>query len=138
MDQVIEFSTNHWPLVFSFAVLLALALNMEFKRSGAALSTHEVTAKINAEGACVLDIREAKDFKAGHIVDSIHVPLFKLESEIKNLEKYKDKNVVVVCAMGQTAGQAVRKLEAAGFEQVSRLSGGISAWRAENLPVVRS
>jgi rhodanese-related sulfurtransferase len=60
---------------------------MEFKRSGAALSTHQVTAKINAEDACVLDIRETKDFNAGHIVGSIHVPLVKLESELKNLEK---------------------------------------------------
>jgi rhodanese-related sulfurtransferase len=138
MDQVIEFSTNHWPLVLSFAVLLALALNMEFKRSGAALSTHQVTAKINAEDACVLDIRETKDFNAGHIVGSIHVPLVKLESELKNLEKYKNKSVIVVCNMGQTSGQAVRKLEEAGFEQASRMSGGISAWRAENLPLVKS
>lgn len=138
MDQIIEFSSNHWPLVFSFSVLLALALNLEFKRSGAALTTHELTAKINSEDACVIDIRESKDFKAGHIVDSINVPLIKLESEFKNLEKYKNKPVIVVCQMGQHSGQAVRKLDAEGFEDVSRLSGGIAAWRSESLPVVKS
>jgi len=132
MDQIIEFSTNHWPLVVSFVVLLALALNMEVKRSGAALTTHEVTAKINAEDALVVDIREAKDFKAGHIVDSIKIPLIKLESGIKNIEKHKSRPLVVVCQLGQHSGQAVRKLETAGFEKVSRLSGGISAWRTEN------
>ena len=138
MDQIIEFSTNHWPLVFSFAVLLALALNMEFKRSGAALTTHELTAKINSEDACVLDVRESKDFKLGHIVGSVNVPMIKLDSELKNLEKYKLKSLVVVCQLGQHAGQAVRKLEAGGFENVSRLSGGITGWRSENLPLVKS
>lgn len=137
MDQIIEFSTNHWPMVVSFVVLLALAINLEFKKSGAALSTHQMTAKINSEDALVIDVREAKDFKAGHIVDSINVPLIKIDSEIKNLEKYKSRVLIVVCQLGQHSGQAVRKLESAGFEKVSRLSGGISAWRAENLPVIR-
>lgn len=138
MDQIIEFSVNHWPLVVSFVVLLALALNMEFKRSGKALTTHEVTAKINSEDALVIDVREAKEFKAGHIVDSINIPLIKLDSEIKNIEKHKSRAIIVVCQLGQHSGQAVRKLEVAGFENVSRLSGGIAAWRAENLPVIRS
>lgn len=138
MDQIIEFSTNHWPMVVSFAVLLALALNMEFKRSGAALNTHELTAKINAEDALVVDVRESKDFKAGHIVDSLNVPLIKVDSEIKNLEKHKARALVVVCQLGQHSGQAVRKLEEAGFEKVYRLSGGISAWRGENLPLIKS
>lgn len=138
MDQIIEFSSHHWPLVLSFGVLVALALNAEFKRSGQSLSTHELTAKINSEDALVVDVREAKDFKLGHIVDSINVPLVKLDSEIKNLEKDKSRALVIVCQLGQHSGQAVQKLEKAGFEKVSRLSGGIGAWRSENLPLVRS
>ena len=137
MEQLIEFSINHWPLTLSFVVLLALAINMEFRRSGATLSTHELTTKINREDALVIDVREAKDFKAGHIVDAMNIPLVKIDSELKALEKHKERPIVLVCNMGQHAGQAVRKLEAAGFEQVFRLSGGMSAWRAENLPVIR-
>jgi rhodanese-related sulfurtransferase len=138
MEQVIEFSTNHWPLVASFLILLILAVNLEIKKSGSAISVHELTARVNQEDACVLDVREKKDFQEGHIVDAINVPLIKLDGEIKNLEKYKSKPIIVVCNLGQHAGQAVRKLEAAGFENVSRLSGGISGWRSEKLPVVKS
>ncbi len=136
MDQIIEFSSNHWPLVFSFSVLLALAINLEFKRSGSALSSHELTAKINNENAKIIDVREAKDFKAGHIVDAINIPLMKLDSQLTSIEKYKSEPVVVVCQLGQQSGQAVRKLETAGFENVARLSGGMSSWRSDNLPVV--
>ncbi len=138
MEQAIEFSINHWPLVGSFVVLLALALHMEFNKGGAALSVHEVTIKINNEDARVIDIREAKEFKDGHIVDAINVPLVKLDSEIKNLNKYKEKPLIVVCQMGQQSGQAVLKLQAAGFEKVFKLSGGMSGWRTEKLPVIKS
>jgi len=138
MDQVIEFSINHWPFVFSFVVLLILALNLEMKRSGAALTTHQLTAKINTENARVIDVRESKQFKLGHIVDAQNVPLIKIDSQINQLEKYKSDAIIVVCQMGQHAGQAVKKLEAAGFENVFRLSGGMSAWQSENLPLVKS
>lgn len=138
MEQAIEFSINHWPLVTSFVVLLALALYMEFNRGGAALSVHEATLKINNEDARVIDIRESKEFKAGHIVDAINVPLAKLDSEIKNLGKYKQSPLIIVCGMGQHSGQAVNKLQAAGFEKVSKLSGGMNGWRTEKLPVIKS
>ncbi len=137
MDQAIEFSINHWPLVVSFIVLLFLAIRIEMNASGTALTTHQLTAKVNNESAQIIDVREAKDFKTGHIVDAINVPLAKLESELGNLQKYKQSPVIVVCQLGQHAGQAVKKLEAAGFGNVARLSGGMSAWRSENLPVVK-
>jgi len=138
VEQAIEFSINHWPLVTSFVVLLALALYMEFNRGGVAISVHEMTTKINKENARVLDIRDSKDFKAGHIVDAINVPLVKLDSEIKNLQKYKEQPLIIVCNMGQQAGQAVHKLQAAGFEKVFKLSGGMNGWRTEKLPVIKS
>jgi len=137
MDRVIEFSINHWPMVLSFVVLLFLAIRMETNRAGPALTTHELTLKVNSEDAKVLDLREAKDFKEGHIVDAINVPLAKLDSEIKSLEKMKDKPMIIVCQHGQSAGQAVKKLEAAGFENLFRLAGGMTGWRSENLPVVK-
>lgn len=138
MEQAIEFSINHWPLVISFVVLLAVALHMEFNGGGAALSVHEATLKINNEDAKVIDIRESKEFKAGHIVDAINVPIAKLDGEIKNLGKYKQSPLIIVCNMGQHAGQAVHKLQAAGFEQVFKLSGGMNGWRTEKLPVIKS
>jgi len=40
--------------------------------------------------------------------------------------------------MGQHAGAAGTQLKKAGFENVSRLRGGIAEWRGQNLPVVKA
>ena len=45
--------------------------------------------------------------------------------------------MVVVCRLGQSAGAAGTLLRKSGFEQVSRLSGGMTEWRNQNLPVVK-
>ncbi len=52
------------------------------------------------------------------------------------LEKHKDKTIIVVCASGMHAGGACSELKKEGFI-AARLSGGISGWRSENLPVVK-
>ena len=53
------------------------------------------------------------------------------------LEKHKDKPVILACANGQHAGTAAKQLKAAGFTQVSRLAHGVGGWRADNLPLVK-
>ena len=60
-----------------------------------------------------------------------------LDKRISELEKYKTKDIIVICNMGQTAGTACKKLMAAGFEKVVRLKGGITEWKAQNLPLVK-
>jgi len=85
----------------------------------------------------VLDVRDSKEFAAGHIVDAVNVPHGALEGRLAELEKYKTKPVTVVCTMGQHAGTAGTVLRKSGFAEVSRLSGGMSEWRNQNLPVVK-
>ena len=70
----------------------------------------------------MLDVRDSKEFDAGHIVDAVNVPHSALESRLAELEKYKEKPVTIVCKMGQHAGTAGAMLRKAGFASVSRLS----------------
>jgi len=67
----------------------------------------------------------------------VNVPHTSLESRLAELEKYKEKPVTIVCKMGQHAGTAGAMLRKAGFASVSRLSGGMTEWRNQNLPVVK-
>jgi rhodanese-related sulfurtransferase len=53
------------------------------------------------------------------------------------LKKYKEKPVVVYDEGGSVGAAAVRQLAAQGFTRVFTLRGGLSAWRADNLPVAR-
>jgi rhodanese-related sulfurtransferase len=134
--HLIEFATNHYVLVGIFAVLLALLLSLETSRGGKSLSCRELTALVNSDQGVVIDIRAKKDFSTGHIVDSLNIPQDKLASRMAELEKHKAKTLIVVDAMGQHAGATARELLKAGFT-AAKLSGGVSSWKADNLPLVK-
>jgi rhodanese-related sulfurtransferase len=137
MAQLFEFIGHHPILVGIFAVLLVLFIRNETQRGGKGVSPQELVNLVNKEGAIVLDVRDSKEFAAGHIVDAVNVPHTSLESRLSELEKYKEKPVTIVCKMGQHAGTAGAMLRKAGFVSVSRLSGGMTEWRNQNLPVVK-
>jgi rhodanese-related sulfurtransferase len=100
------------------------------------VNNHEATLLINKEDAVVLDIRSAKDFKAGHIIDSRQLKPEEIrEGNFAKLEKHKEQPIIVVCAMGNLAVGTASKLAKAGFNKVYVLSGGMSAWQGASLPV---
>ncbi len=90
---------------------------------------------INHKNALVLDVREKKEFDAGHILNAKLVPLLKLKESIGELERYRDQPIVVVCRSGQRSSTACALLGNRGFNQVYNLSGGILAWQKAELPV---
>jgi len=137
MEQLFAFISNHPFLVGAFVVLLALFIRNEMSRGGAAVSAQELVQLVNNEGAVVVDLRDKAEFEAGHIVDSINIPFAAIETRMDELNPYKGKPIVLACKMGQHSGSAGTQLRKAGFEQVSRLRGGIADWRAQNLPVVK-
>jgi rhodanese-related sulfurtransferase len=63
-------------------------------------------------------------------------PQDKVMQRIGELEKHKAKTLIIVDAMGQHAGATARELLKAGFT-AAKLSGGVSAWRSDNLPLVK-
>lgn len=137
MQEVFTFIGNHPFLVGTFVVLLVLFIRNEMSRGGASVSAQELVNMVNNDDAVVIDLRDKAEFEQGHIVDAVNVPFAKLEDRLDELKKYKDKPVVVACKMGQHAGSAGTVLRKNGFENVSRLQGGIAEWRNQNLPVVR-
>jgi len=138
MDQLFAFVGGHPYLVGLFVVLLALFVRNEMTRGGATLSAQEVVNLVNNEGAVVVDIRDKAEFEEGHIVDAINIPFSNLDARVDELKKFQDKPVVIACKMGQHSGAAGTALRKAGFENVSRLRGGITEWRGQSLPVVKA
>ena len=134
--NLIQFATNHYLLVAIFVVLLAALLVNEIRRGGQSLSNGQLTALVNADKALVIDIRPAKEYAAGHIVGALSIPQDKLATRMTELEKHKDKTLIVVDAMGQHAGIVCRDLLKAGYN-AAKLSGGVSSWKADNLPLVK-
>ena len=140
MEQYIEFLGNHYILSAIWIALFAMVI---YSFIGARLRGYSnvnpatATQLINQQDAVIVDVREDNEYTGGHIINSIHVPLGYLNERLKELDKYKSKPVIVGCKTGQRSGQACVTLKKAGFEQVYNLSGGVSAWQADNLPLTK-
>ena len=120
-------------VVASALGLLLPALMPRGKRA----STLQVTQLINRGKTVVVDVRTPAEFAAGHLRDAKNIPLADFPARIGELDKSKGKSVVVVCQSGARADKAVKLLEAAGFDEVVSLDGGLPAWQAANLPTVK-
>jgi rhodanese-related sulfurtransferase len=137
MAQLFEFIGNHPLLVGLFVILLVLFIRNEMQRGGKTLSPQELVNLVNRENALVVDVREPKEYEAGHIVGAVNIPYAQLERRVGELTKHKSKPIAVVCRMGQNAGAAGALLRKHGFERIARLSGGMAEWRNQNLPVIK-
>jgi rhodanese-related sulfurtransferase len=95
-------------------------------------------AKLNAgENILVLDVREAEEFKAGHIEDAVNIPIRSLMKNVSQLPKDKGAPVVVVCKSGIRAAYGTMALKLLGYTNVKDLQGGMLAWEKDALPVVK-
>lgn len=77
----------------------------------------------------ILDVRTKGEFEDGHIAKAKNIPVQQLPARINELEKFKDKPILVHCASGGRSPSAVRELVNNGFEQVYHLNRGLMSWR---------
>lgn len=127
--------------LIGLAVGSGILLLMPGFRKGAGgvpnLSATEAVQLINRQHALVLDVREDSEFAAGHIIDAKHIPLAKLPERLAELNKYKDKPILVNCQRGMRSAKACEILRKAEFKQLHNLQGGLEAWMTAKLPVVK-
>ncbi len=137
IENLLTFMTNHWILTSIWSVIVLLLVIHEGSRGGLQLSPAQVTRMINNEDAVVIDIRKKEDFRTGHLPESINIAAAGFDTHLGQLEIYKKRPVILVCKTGTTAGAVGIVLKKAGFDQVSRLKGGITEWQSNGLPLVK-
>lgn len=99
------------------------------------ISVTEATVLLNREDGVVVDVREANEWTAGHIPNARHIALSQLGGRLSELDKFKERPIVVCCASGNRSSSACNRLRKAGFLRVFNLAGGIGAWSEAGLPV---
>jgi len=128
------FASEQWMLFGLLAVLVyAFFLNKRVL-DGPTVSTAQLVTLVNTKNAMVVDLRDAKDFKSGCIVDAVNIPFSQVER--RKTEIKTDVPVVLVDKIGQHAGSVGAKLKKEGFD-VYRLGGGMEEWKNSNLPLVK-
>ncbi|MFI4939742.1 MAG: rhodanese-like domain-containing protein [Burkholderiales bacterium] len=107
------------------------------QRRGAKVSILQATQLFNQGKTLMLDVRDETEFAAGHMRDAKNIPLKQLSARLGELDKFKAKTVIVVCATGVRSSQAAAQLKNAGFQDVHSLDGGLTAWQTQGLPTVK-
>lgn len=119
---------------------IALLLPMLNRGAGGVtnINSTEAVVLMNRSKPLILDVRDAAEFAAGHIQGAKHIPMAELATRIKEIEKYKDKPVLVHCQKGIRAKGACSILKAQQFTQLNNLQGGLDAWIEAKMPLVKS
>ena len=111
-----------WPLVRRTA-------------GGPWVNTARAIELINREDALLLDVRDAGEYGAGHLLGAKHLPLARIDEGASELAKKKERPLIVYCDGSERSGKAAAALKRQGFTRVAALTGGLDAWRQAGLPV---
>ena len=100
--------------------------------------TPEQAQEMIAQGALVIDVRQPDEWMRGHIPQAELIPLDGIYLFGRAIDGHpKDKELILVCEMGQRSVSAAEIALVAGYTKVYNLLGGMSAWRARRLPTER-
>lgn len=80
----------------------------------------------------LIDVREPHELAShGRVAQSENIPMAAFLAQAQSLDRHAP--LVIMCASGGRSGRAVRALEAAGFDAVASLEGGMFGWKATGL-----
>ncbi len=98
----------------------------------------EEAQQLIAQGALVVDVRQPEEWMTGHIPQAELVPLDGIYLFGRAIAEYpRDRDLILVCEQGHRSLSAAEIALVAGHTRVYNLVGGMSAWRAQKLPVAR-
>ncbi|MGQ3892461.1 rhodanese-like domain-containing protein [Legionella sp. CNM-4043-24] len=138
MAHLGQFIINHWELWLAFLVILLLIFINERvaqKNKAKEISPQALVALINNDDATVFDLRDADNYKKGHIIGA--QPATADDFSLPKMNAYKNKTIVLVCGNGQQSAALAGRLRSQEFTSPMVLAGGMTAWQNADLPLVK-
>lgn len=128
--------------LFLFALLCGLlwAAACQSKKSfvspTASLTVEEAYA-LTQKGTLLIDVREPDEVAevAYNVKNYRNVPLSQLANRLQDIPR--DQQVILACRSGNRSRRAYDMLVAQGYQNLANMEGGMLAWEARKLPVVR-
>ncbi|MFZ4619475.1 MAG: rhodanese-like domain-containing protein [Bacteroidota bacterium] len=118
------------------AVLLSLTGTVCAQQSSPSVSVKETYTMLQKDTSVVfLDVRTPEEHAQARIGETPLIPLNELENRLGELERYKDRKIVVYCRSGNRSGKATSILRQHGFNALN-MQGGIIQWKQEQYPII--
>jgi hydroxyacylglutathione hydrolase len=101
------------------------------------LSVRDLSGRLQQKGDApfVLDVRTESEWDTGHIDGALHIHGGLLEERFREVPM--DRPVAVICGTGYRGSIAASFLKREGYDRVANVLGGMSAWRAAALTMVK-
>lgn len=96
---------------------------------GAITPTEFVARQQAGANLFLLDVREPAEVAASSVGSAVHIPMGDVPARLAELPR--DREVVVMCLAGGRSLRVANFLASQGFQPVTNLTGGITAWAAE-------
>ena len=97
-------------------------------------------SRMQAEGAALIDCREADEYADGHAAGAPlipHMSVFQRAGEVEQIAGGKDEPLMFICKSGGRSAVASEFAAAAGFTDLYNVEGGTDAWIEAGLPTER-
>jgi len=101
------------------------------------LTPAQAVLLMNQGKVLILDVRNEEEFASGHIQGAKNIPMSELAERVKEIEKFKEKEVLVHCQRGIRSKAACSILRGQEFTLLANLQGGIDSWIDAKMPLVK-
>ncbi|WP_088292646.1 rhodanese-like domain-containing protein [Bacillus mycoides] len=119
-------STNLIIILAAIAAFIGYTVWMYFYQKKLIKTLSEEEFRSGYRKAQLIDIREADEFNAGHILGARNIPLSQIRLRHKELRQ--DQPVYLYCQSGFRTGRAAQYLKKQGYTDFYQLKGGFKSW----------
>jgi phage shock protein E len=112
--------------VIGLIVLLLIVRNLRL-RSVPHVSVEEAVQRVKQGAAVLVDVRSASEFRGGHIQGAVSIPPSSLGTQIEELKRHAQKELICYCSAGNRSVSAAARFRRKGLN-ASSLDGGIGEW----------
>lgn len=118
------------PYILLAAIVLFIFIRLLPPRGVKTISADDLQEILkNPKGKQLIDVRDPKEYRQGHIQGARNIPLTQIASAANGIPK--DKETYLICATGFRSAQACRILKKLGFTNLYNVAGGMKNWKGK-------
>ena len=136
MDKFILFLIEHYFYSVPLLVVVILLIRSNAVKGGKKITPQDLVSLTNQDAAKLIDLRSPNEFSDGHITGSINIPYADIKDRLHEIKLQEGKSLVLICDSGSQSANAGEVLNKSGYQNTVILSGGIGAWKLDNLPLI--